>query len=128
MGIQRQACSPPSSPARPPSAIRARTAAVFIEVGSGAGLFMLSMAGASAYLVANLKPGRTSVRHVAAAFEVFMACFGLLIAYAEASAGVGTIAGFSVSAGLVGTIPSMTAAVRLLSRAARILTRSVGSE
>jgi hypothetical protein len=47
-----------------------------------------------------------------------MACFGLLVAYVEASTGAGIIAGLPVAAGLVGMMLSLTAAVALLSKAA----------
>ena len=56
-----------------------------------------------------------------------MACFGLFIAYGEASTGAGIIAGFPAAAGLVGTALSLTAAVVLLSNAARRFTRSARS-
>jgi hypothetical protein len=47
-----------------------------------------------------------------------MACFGLLVAYVEASTGAGIITGLPVAAGLVGMMLSLTAAVALLSKAA----------
>jgi hypothetical protein len=99
-------------------------AAVFISVSLVALVFMLGMSATSAYLAANLKPGRIAIRRTAAAAEVFMACFGLLVAYVEASTGAGIIAGLPVSAGLVGAILSVTAAVGLVSKAARIFTRT----
>ncbi len=99
-------------------------AAAFIGMSLAGLLLMLGMSGASAYLAANLKPGRTSIRQAAVAVETFMACFGLFIACAEASTGAGIIAGLPVSAGLVGTVLSLTAAVGLLTRAARRFTRS----
>jgi hypothetical protein len=100
-------------------------AAVFVGVSIVALLFLPGMSAASAYLAANLKPARASIRRGAIAVEAFMACFGLLIAYAEASTGAGIIAALPVAAGLVGTLLSLTAAVALLSKAARGFTRSV---
>jgi len=94
-------------------------AAVFITVSIVALLLMLGMSAAFGYLAANLKPGRVSIRQSAVAVEVFMACFGLLIAYVEASTGAGIIAGLPVSAGLAGTMLSLAAAVGLLSKGAR---------
>ena len=102
-------------------------AAVFISLSLAVLLFMLGMSAASAYLAANLKPGRTGIRQAAVAVEAFMACFGLLMAYAEASTGAGIIAGLPASAGFVGTMLSLTAAAGLLSKAARNFTRSMRS-
>jgi hypothetical protein len=100
-------------------------AAVFIGVSIVALLMLQGMSAASAYLAANLRPGRTSIRRGVIAVEAFMTCFGLLLAYAEASTGAGLIAALPVAAGLVGTMLSLTAAVALLSKAARSFTRSV---
>lgn len=102
-------------------------AAVFISASIVALLLMLGLSAGSAYLAANLKPGRTSIRRAAVALEAFMAGFGLLIAYLEASTGAGIIAGLPVSAGVTGTILSLTAAVGLLRKAARNFTRFVRS-
>jgi peptidoglycan/LPS O-acetylase OafA/YrhL len=102
-------------------------AAVFIGLSIVALLFLLGMSAASAYLAANLKPRRTSIRRGAIAVEAFMTCFGLLSAYVEASTGAGIIAGLPVTAGLIGTMLSLTAVVALLSKAARSFTRSVNT-
>jgi hypothetical protein len=102
-------------------------AVAFVSVSLVALLFMLGMSAASGYLAANLKAGRTTIRRAAVALEAIMACFGLLVAYVEASAGAGIIAGLPVSAGLVGTILSLAAALGLLSKASRNFTRPVRS-
>jgi hypothetical protein len=81
--------------------------------------FMLAMSAGSAYLAASLQPGRASIRRTAIAVEAFMACFGLFIAYVEASTGAGIIAGLPASAGLVGTMLSLAAVVGLLCGPAR---------
>jgi len=99
--------------------------AVFASVSLVAVLFILGMSAASAYLAANLKAGRTTIRQAAVAAEALMACFGVLVAYVVASTGAGIIAALPVSAGLVGAMLSVTAAVGLLSKAARNFTRSV---
>lgn len=102
-------------------------AAVFVTLSLVALLFMLGMSAASAYLAANLEQGRATARQAAFAVEVFMACFGLLIAYVGASSGAGVIAGLPVLAGLAGATLSLTAAVGLLGKAARDFCRSVRS-
>lgn len=102
-------------------------AAAFVSISIVALLFMVGMSAASAYLAANLKSGRTNIRRAAIALEAFMACFGLLIADAAASTGAGIIAGLPVSAGLVGTMLSVSAAAGLLGKAARNFTRPVRS-
>jgi len=84
--------------------------------------FMVGMSAGSAYLAANLQPGRAGIRRAAVAVEAFMACFGLSVAYLEASTGAGIIAGLPVTAGLVGTMLSLAASVALVSRSARSFT------
>jgi hypothetical protein len=97
---------------------------VFISVSIVVLLLMVGLSAGSAYLAANLRSRRTSIRQAAVGLEAFMACFGLLLAYLAASTGAGIIAGLPVTAGLVGTMLSATAAAGLLGKAARNFTRS----
>ncbi len=93
--------------------------AVFIAACAAALLVMLGLGALSAYLAANLRPGRPGIRQTAVAVEFFMAGLGVLGAYAEASLGAGIVAGIPALTGLIGATLSVTAAIGLLSKAAR---------
>jgi hypothetical protein len=82
-------------------------------VAAAAGLSILSFA-----LAFRLERRKSRARAGAVVLETGMASFGLLVAYAAATAGAGLPALLPVSAGLAGAALSAAAAAMLLGRAA----------
>lgn len=95
-------------------------------IASIAAIAMAAGLSATSFLLAlRLERGRNKARTAAVGLEAAMTCFGVLVAFYTASAGAGIIAILPVSAGLIGSALSMSAATMLLGRKARAFTKSI---